>query len=294
MFNKLNYRPVEEAKSAKKINNFIILFVLGVIFIFIGEIVGGLTELLPVTVAVRQSLMLLVSFSIALLLIRVWVVRREGRKFKSIGLYKTDALKYYLKGMLIGICMYTSVMSILYATGNAILIDNPTIKTGINALPIILILIPGWIIQTGTEEVLARGWLLSSLGAKYNILIASILSSIFFSFLHILNPGITILAILNIFLVGIVFVMMSLYHNNIWLACGVHFTWNLFQGNVFGCPVSGNVIGNASILSTKLIGNETITGGNFGPEAGIVSTAIIVVTIIAYGVLLNKKINRTG
>lgn len=294
MLNNFIYRPVEEAKSAKRLNNFIILFILQFVFMLIGVIVGSLTKLLPVPVVVRQSLMPLISFSITLLLTRLWIVKREGRKFNSIGLFRTGALRCYFKGMFIGILMYSSVMAILYATGNASLVANPTIKTGFSAVPAVLILVPGWIIQTGTEEVLSRGWLLSSLGAKYNILTASLLSSAIFALMHVFNPGITVIAISNIFLVGIAFVMMSLYHGNIWLACGVHFTWNLFQGNVFGCPVSGNVIGNASILSTQLTGNELITGGNFGPEAGIVATTIIIVTILVYGVLLNKKIKARG
>lgn len=294
MFNNLNYRPIEEAKSANKIVNLTILFILGFIFNIVGELIGGLTELLPFQVAVRQSMMLLISFSVTLILTKLWIEKSEGRSFISIGLEKSKFLKYYCQGIIIGILMYSSVMAILYATDNASLTTNPTINTGFKALPAVLILIPGWIIQTGTEEVLARGWLFSALGAKYNILTASILSSVFFSLMHVFNAGITILAILNIFLVGVAFVLMSLFNNNIWVACGVHFTWNLFQGNIFGCPVSGNVMGNSSILSTQLTGNQLITGGKFGPEAGLVATAIIVVTIVVYGVLLSKKIKVRG
>jgi hypothetical protein len=54
-------------------------------------------------------------------------------------------------------------------------------------------------------------------------------------------------------------------------------TWNFFQGNVFGFPVSGVEPVGASFISIEQGGPIFITGGPFGPEAGLLGLSLIVV-----------------
>jgi hypothetical protein len=50
---------------------------------------------------------------------------------------------------------------------------------------------------------------------------------------------------------------------------GLHTGWNFFEGTVFGFPVSG--IGDfPRLLHPAISGPALITGGPFGPEAGLV------------------------
>lgn len=44
--------------------------------------------------------------------------------------------------------------------------------------------------------------------------------------------------------------------------------WNFFQGNVFGFPVSGGFFG-ATFIAIEQRGPDLLTGGAFGPEAGL-------------------------
>lgn len=61
------------------------------------------------------------------------------------------------------------------------------------------------------------------------------------------------------------------------------------MGNVLGLPVSGMILGNVSIIETKVTGPEIITGGSFGPEGGLIVTVILVVASVVVYWRIQKK-----
>jgi hypothetical protein len=63
---------------------------------------------------------------------------------------------------------------------------------------------------------------------------------------------------------------------------------NLFQGAVFGCPVSGDKDG-ASVIAIQQLGSSVLTGGNFGAEAGIIEIIASLIGIGSYVVLYRGK-----
>lgn len=56
---------------------------------------------------------------------------------------------------------------------------------------------------------------------------------------------------------------------------GYHITWNYFQGCVYGLNVSGFDI--QGIFSSRILNDNLLTGGAFGPEAGILTTIVIAI-----------------
>ena len=117
------------------------------------------------------------------------------------------------------------------------------------------------------------------LGARYNIALGLIISSTLFGALHLGNENVNYVALLNIILVGILFGLYVIKTNDLWGACGMHSAWNFAQGNLFGFEVSGINTSVGSLIDLNLTGSNFISGGQFGPEAGIAATIVLITGI---------------
>lgn len=78
------------------------------------------------------------------------------------------------------------------------------------------------------------------------------------------------------------------YYNTIWVAIGMHWAWNFLEGNIFGCPVSGEPPFGTHLITPVLLGEDIMTGGSFGPEASIITVIVGVVFSTIYTLLYHK------
>lgn len=65
---------------------------------------------------------------------------------------------------------------------------------------------------------------------------------------------------------------------NIWMCIGYHFTWNVFQGIIYGMPVSGLSI--PGIITTHFTRDNILNGGGFGIEGGILTTLVTLLSFL--------------
>ncbi|MCB2297988.1 CPBP family intramembrane glutamic endopeptidase [Clostridium tagluense] len=283
----------KQTKEAKFLPHIILAPILAIIFMIVGQFIGVITfSLLSPLVddSITKSLFYLsFTFLFISLLVFAWVKFIEKRDISTLGFCKENFIKKYLLGFVFGFIMFTAVIVLLSITGHVVIDKNPVIPVGISALNSIFIILPGWIIQSGTEEVVTRGWLMNVIGARYNVPIGLFVSSSLFGLLHIFNQNVSIIAIMNIILVGIFFGLYVIRTQNLWGACGLHCAWNWAQGNIFGLEVSGSSIGTGSLLKLNLTGSQWFTGGAFGPEAGFATTIILLMGIVIVFVMLKKK-----
>ena len=128
------------------------------------------------------------------------------------------------------------------------------------------------------EEIMLRGYILRSLMESMNRYLALAVSSLIFMTVHLLNPNISFLGAVNLFLAGIVLGIYYVHKSNLWLPIGMHLTWNFFQGPIFGFEVSG--IKSQSLIKQTVNGSDLITGGQFGFEASLLATVLIIVVIL--------------
>lgn len=152
-----------------------------------------------------------------------------------------------------------------------------------SALLLVVVLFVGVSIR---EELLLRGWFLTNLAEgtagfrdlspRTAVVFATLLSSVVFGVLHAANPNATTVSTASISLAGVFLALGYLLTGELAIPIGLHLTWNLFQGSVFGFPVSGLGL-DVSVIAVEQGGPELVTGGQFGPEAGLLGMGAMVV-----------------
>jgi CAAX protease family protein len=122
------------------------------------------------------------------------------------------------------------------------------------------------------EELIFRGFplqlLIDGMGERPAIVGMSTL----FGAVHLSNPNASILGTLNTILAGILLSLAYVRTRSLWMPYAIHLGWNVGLGFVFGFPLSGVDI--ASLWTTGTAGSETILGGDYGPEGGLLATFI--------------------
>ena len=125
------------------------------------------------------------------------------------------------------------------------------------------------------EELLFRGYgfqvLVKAIGPFATILPTSVL----FGLAHTQNLHFTWLALLNTILWGVVLGYSFIVSGDLWLPIGLHFGWNWVLP-LLGANLSGFTMGVTGLSFHWRIG-ELWSGGEYGPEGGLLTTAIVVV-----------------
>ena len=118
------------------------------------------------------------------------------------------------------------------------------------------------------EEVLFRGIVFRMIDDQWGTAVSLIASALIFGFVHIGNDNATVWSSLAIAIeAGLLLAAAYKWSGTLWLPIGIHWSWNYFQGPVFGFAVSGN--GTPSLISPVIQGSDWLTGGSFGAEASI-------------------------
>jgi membrane protease YdiL (CAAX protease family) len=136
------------------------------------------------------------------------------------------------------------------------------------------------------EELLLRAVLFRLLEESAGTTIAVVISAAVFGLLHALNPGATALSTAAIAIeAGVLLALAYALTHNLWLAIGIHMSWNFAEGSLFGAAVSGGTQSH-SLARTVISGPDWLGGGAFGPEASVVSVAVCLLASLVIGALI--------
>jgi len=105
--------------------------------------------------------------------------------------------------------------------------------------------------------------------------------AVLFGFAHADNEFVTVLALANIALAGVLLGVAFFTPGGLWTTTGVHFGWNLTLA-ALAAPVSGTLV-PMPWLDYLPGGPRWLTGGGFGPEGGVVATLCILGGVLVAG-----------
>ncbi len=148
-------------------------------------------------------------------------------------------------------------------------------------------------VQSSSEELIDRAYLYQVLRKGYrNKWVAILGNAIVFSAMHGMNPGVTPLALLNIFFSGLLFSLFVYYFDSLWCAFGIHTGWNFTQSILLGLPNSGIVVPYSIFtLDTANAQNSFVYNVEFGIEGTIFSTILLgLACLVVY--LIGRKRNK--
>lgn len=150
-----------------------------------------------------------------------------------------------------------------------------------------------------TEELVFRGYQLTNLAEGLTsrwmspataVLLAVALSSGVFGLAHAANPHAGLLSTGNIAIGGLMLAAGYVLTGELAIPIGLHIGWNFFQ-NLLGMPVSGQTRFHfGRLLAREVDGPEWITGGSFGPEAGL--TGLVAMVLGTLFILVWVRVRR--
>lgn len=253
-----------------------------------GPLGGLLAPLLATgagSVAVTATSVALVTTFVAA---DVYVAGRlfDRRRFRDFGFrFGPNWWLDFGFGLALGFVLMTGVFLVELAAGWVTVVGFFAANaSGLSFAPGFLLSLVVYLAVGFYEELLARGYLLTNvaeglsghLGDRGATAVAVAVSSALFGLVHATNPNATAVSTATIALAGVFLALGYVLTGELALPIGLHIAWNFVQGSVYGFPVSGTGFG-VSLVDTRQSGPSLFTGGNFGPEAGVVGVVAIVV-----------------
>lgn len=144
-----------------------------------------------------------------------------------------------------------------------------------------------FIVQSLFEEIAFRSYMMPAITDRFGLWVSLILSSILFAAIHLSNSNVNPLGIANIGLAGVLLGVLFIKYDSVWVASGLHCSWNYIQSTILGFEVSGEKTFN--MIVTQENGPDIITGGKFGFEGSIISI-LLLSGLLGYYLLMDQEV----
>ena len=257
------------------------------IAIFIGLIIASQPIYKPLknTLAgfgATETMLELVSPMLIVLI--TWIcIKLRRETLKDVGLkLNLTWMKQLTAGLLVGSFALALVAGLIVIMGGVSFSINPQASFEVAFYGLYLFAIGSLL-----EELLHHGFIFQRLIDGIGEWPAQVLIGALFVFGHWGNPGMSgitqVISSIDLFMGAIIFGLAYIKTNSLALPIGLHLGWNWMQGNILGFGVSGHDM--TGLLTPEFHAlPEWLTGGQFGPEASVVSLVVSSFILIYFAV----------
>ena len=212
----------------------------------------------------------------------------ERKKLSEMGV--TKHIGGWLIGALIGVGLLAVCVAALMITGS---ISYEGLSKDTN-IPMLMLMLGGFIIQGAAEEFLCRGLVLCSLRDRVPMPVSISASTFVFTFNHWGNfmgsePKYIFSGVFCLIVISCVFSFLTLKTKSIWAACGLHSVWNFCLCCVLGLNLSGSEGASTALINIRSVGNNLLNGGNYGIEASIIADIVIAAAAVLLWQIYKKN-----
>lgn len=256
--------------------------VLKVILFFMIWLIG--VSIIPVPDIENPAIWRMFAELIPLLVISLdtvifWLIEK-----RKISLYLTDN---WMKGMIIGSIggmVWLAIPTIIMYVVQIICFE------GSNDIPLLGVWFASALLNVIMQELLVRGYLYQMLKQKGNIIIATLVTTGIFTFLHGGAFEAGVIPVFNVLTMSLLMTVLLEWTKSLWVPIMAHFMWNAIGALVLnGVSLAEDY---PHLFITAFTGNDIFSGGQYKLEGSIVVLVVnmFFVTYILY--LWRKKQNR--
>ena len=215
----------------------------------------------PLDLATRSALAVFAAGAVA----NLFLTRKfESGRLTDFGLgLQRDAAGHFARGLGMGAGAVTVLIVGAVVSGRARCEDA---DANWSAAWLVVVLLAGVL----GEEMLFRGYAFQYLVRRWNEPLTILVSGVVFGSAHLLNDRVQFLGMANTVVWGCLLGYAYARTRTLWLACGLHFGWNLALA-LSTSNMSGLTI-KATAWNLRWSADDLWSGGGYGLEGGLLAT----------------------
>ena len=266
------------------------LFIAGQLLVLLPAKVLGLISRETVETYPTVLFLIVGAFAAASILFILWIRLFERRGLSSAGLkVGVDTGRYYVRGFFVGLLMAAAVVYGVRIVGGYS-VESPTNLMGSDLGPI-LILMVAFMLQSGTEEFVFRGWMMGRIAERFGLIAGVVGNSTLFTLMHVdiehlasLGVSGIVIFVSGTLLFSVFLSLLAIHEKSVWGAAAWHASWNWMFITWFGLPTTGIDLGLTPLVADYMPAPDSavwLTGGLDGPEGSFLTPAILALGCVA-------------
>ena len=239
----------------------------------------------PVSTPWWMTYVILFSSAITIVGAIYYCKKVEKRPITSMGLRKNGVALEIILGLLIGLCMVLAMTAILHFSGAVKFFRNPFDQRIFR--PSIVLFFLGFLVQAVSEELLYRGFFLTSLSRDIRPIFSALICALVYSVFNFSS----VLSFINAFLFAFLLNVYVLKRGSLWGSIMIRFVWLFTESAVLGTTGELSALFLPAYKKNMLL----LTGEyGYGLGDGLLSTAVLIFVCALLLLLKTKKSERSA